>query len=1241
MSISASSILCLAIIVPNVISFSVQNTSEVICNIYVLPQFQPVQNICCCLGKTAPCNNLNSALDCTRHGHTQNVIIHLPENNSLILKAERNNILVGVENFQIVGASMQPSHINCESGAGLVFVNSKNVSIMFSHFHKCNFSNSIPPMLGSLNFINTSNIQLVSNTLANAESTGLIIYNCSGLINIYDLWITNNNAYRVNGGGAFIDFPHNNLPDLIKVNISSSLFFHNKIHCLDRKTTCRGGGLYVNINTSNVLLYINASFVNNTAYWGSGIFLHFLTSANNNSVTINHTYFMYQQYKQDNYLQTNGGGAMILFGEKSSGNVVKITSCRFFNNIASYGGGLSIGTEAVLLQSEVIIFNSTFSSNTGQIGSAIYVSSMIESTCIQKSETSSVVIKNCTFQQNFVPYNRPKKALVIDWGTVYTSRLPLRFFGINFFDNNTGTGLVVSDTSVQFTLDSAVTFVNNTGHSGGAIASLNSGSIIISQGVELIFVNNSADNKGGAIYVSSYGHCFVNIKKNTQYYAVRFYSNTARGEKNSLYVDSISQCTDSMSNSMNSVFCSQYWDYYDSNNCTAEILTGPVYFELENSHSTSSSQFHLSVFSGMKKLLPLVIYDAFHNDITAVTSIIASIKIKHQSAILDPSSHYISDNAITIYKVTTESSSVGDPILHLQTEEPNVIYTSMNIYFLPCPPGYEETENSLPVKKGKAVECQCSEGNYGGTVHCDSNSVGIHAILDSSAIMAYDWDNHKYYIAPSLFISNVHLNSIPLPTNVSLLNDLQCGPFKRTGYFCGDCIHNNEIDITSNNYKCMECTSNYGWIEYLFINFLFLTIFFLIILIFSVNITNGSLGTYILYCQALSLPDTIIHIERTYSESLMIKTKLIDVLILPMSIWNLNFQALVPKSICIHNIRIIHAFILEFLAATYPIVFLAICYILIEMHARNNTLIKLLWKPFRRCFSKVRNTWNNKRSVIDAFAAFLLISYTKFACISLYLLIPQSVRDSNGHTIRQSLLIDPSITFLSKEHQPFFFIALIVFFFVILPTPLLLFLYTFSWFQNMLHRMNIRHHCIVTFMEAFQGFFKDGTDGTKDCRSFAALYFMLRFCMAGFAFFSGNLILKRYMQFMMALILLILLSVVAPYKKNIHNKLDMILVATLLCNIFIAAYFNFPEVYRSLPQIVIAGLIIYAPIICVTLYTVHLVIKYFIRCCFTMRSQGERELLLGHNSLEAYPHRMVEPNRYEDMESSVRDYSLI
>ena len=134
----------------------------------------------------------------------------------------------------------------------------------------------------------------------------------------------------------------------------------------------------------------------------------------------------------------------------------------------------------------------------------------------------------------------------------------------------------------------------------------------------------------------------------------------------------------------------------------------------------------------------------------------------------------------------------------------------------------------------------------------------------------------------------------------------------------------------------------------------------------------------------------------------------------------------------------------------------------------------------------------------------LLISNVKFLSVSFNLLIPVSVyelhRDHYNYSL--GLYYAADLEYFGSENLPYGILAIIMcLFFVILPVTTLAF-YPFSFFQRFLNLFSVRWYILHTFMDAFQGCYKDGTEpGTRDCQWF---YFGVFFSVV---FFYMHLIL--------------------------------------------------------------------------------------------------------------------------------------
>ena len=151
--------------------------------------------------------------------------------------------------------------------------------------------------------------------------------------------------------------------------------------------------------------------------------------------------------------------------------------------------------------------------------------------------------------------------------------------------------------------------------------------------------------------------------------------------------------------------------------------------------------------------------------------------------------------------------------------------------------------------------------------------------------------------------------------------------------------------------------------------------------------------------------------------------------------------------------------------------------------------------PVRNCFKCFRTSWNPKRTILSTFATFLLLSYSKLLFTSICILFAFQPHNSRGERVSSSalLLYDPTIRFFHSEHIPYAVAALLVMLiFILLPLVLLL-VYPTVTFKKCLTCLGFQRWDILNqIMDTFQGWYKDGIEGTRDYRSLSALYLMYR-----------------------------------------------------------------------------------------------------------------------------------------------------
>ena len=125
----------------------------------------------------------------------------------------------------------------------------------------------------------------------------------------------------------------------------------------------------------------------------------------------------------------------------------------------------------------------------------------------------------------------------------------------------------------------------------------------------------------------------------------------------------------------------------------------------------------------------------------------------------------------------------------------------------------------------------------------------------------------------------------------------------------------------------------------------------------------------------------------------------------------------------------------------------------------------------------------------------LYLTYVKLLNATLDILLPVKVFYINpkipGYTDSWYVYYDASYKYFSKEHLPYALISSLLFLVFGLSPLVLLIVYPMSCFQRYCYGAS--NYALRTFVDAFQGHYKDGTEpGTRDSRWFAGIYFLGR-----------------------------------------------------------------------------------------------------------------------------------------------------
>ena len=402
-------------------------------------------------------------------------------------------------------------------------------------------------------------------------------------------------------------------------------------------------------------------------------------------------------------------------------------------------------------------------------------------------------------------------------------------------------------------------------------------------------------------------------------------------------------------------------------------------------------------------------------------------------------------------------------------------------------------------------------------------------------------------------MSNIGLY-VKLPRNFDKLETFLCDPLNRQGFFCSECKENYSYPMYPHFTKCVECNpSKYtrNWIFYVIISYGQLTVFLVLVICLRISATSAPMNAFIFVSQIISQPPFQRGFFHTMDTSVYVFSHgarwFMKFLYSLYGVWNLNFfTALIPPfCLPLQNAHIVIS--LTYIIALYPLFLLILIYVLVELHSRDFKIIVCLWKPFNLCYTRFRRQLDIRASLIDAFATFLLLSYVNFLFVSFDLFFPTQFMAKNGSTVGLASYFDAKFTVSSNPGTILSIIGIVVILlvFVVLPAVLLI-LYPCRFCQKCLTKCRLDFQVLHFLMNSFNGCYKNGTDGTKDCRSFASLYFITRIAVSVDYVLSTRSYYTTVM--VMCLSLAILITVVRPYNKrnDIFNRLDPLMIFFLV-----------------------------------------------------------------------------------------------
>ena len=1145
------------------------------------------------------CDTLNDALNftisLTKNCSGLNISIDLESPNETLQQSVH---IANVSQFNLTGVNS--TMVNCSHGTYLQFEgtphNKMNVDIGKVTFSRCGNGEA------ALSFSGNCDITLNRIVVTKSNGSGLLLKEITGNVTVGHSEFNGNNLNRSFGAGVHISSTGRQQWPISTVAFSHCYFTGNKArNDQTDDIPLNGGGMYVSIGgnrTSVRIVITHCHFSGNDARRGAGLYVSFKDTASHNRLNIKGTRFKNNVYIKENDIYNVGGAALIATVNTSISNTIILQRCTFLNNTATWGGALGLFASPAAVSHEklnrFIVVDSNFSNNCATVGSAISIYCVSVANAPDLCSAFTKISGNSLFTSN--GHRMITKTLATAVSTVNINGFTTRINGTMNFKENIGSPLFVRDTALVIAENSNLTFDNNTAEIGGGIALYDSW-MTVSHGSQLIFRNNKALTDGGAIYahqsedlyVPHAHNCFIRYESVTcppWNWDSRFHfsGNKVNGKSNSIYATSIIPCVwNSTHCHIEDTFCKwANWSFDNPQKCTEHIATAVSSF--------GSTKASIHVAPGIPTDFVVVEDELGHN----------TPKITITPMLWPASTDYkvrYNDDGLVLFGPRNRMLNVL-----IQVDGNRNIFKMINVTVGSCPPGFVFAN----------TYCECYE-NKREFLQCHGRSWNV-SLMRGFCVSFSEINHHNQTVLGRCMFSDsirsLHDSKYyPLPQQEEYLDEDFCQRFNRTGLLCGQCMDGLSIDVLSETFDCHNCYSSFkNWVIFLTVGGLPPLVLFLVILLFHISFIGGSTNGFIFLCQVLSLSQEIVidKVITSYQYHSRGSLVLVNILVDMYSVWSLDTYRIYHSMtqnypLCLgEKLRVIDVLALHYLSALYPFVLIVIAYIVIELHARNCRVLVFLWKPLCLVWAHFRRSLKPQASLVDAFATFIMLSYVKLIRLSLLLMTFTDVirlRMNDIEVVKRVSNYDPTVVFMSREHIPF--VLLGSFFFItfgVLP-PLLLLFYQFRAVQRCLTRCKMNRLGLKTFMDAFQGCYRDGRNGGPDRRFFAGLYLIFR--VAIFVIFNLQIpyIIAYFSLTVTCIIIIILIAFLQPYKVMFFNKLDIVFafILTLFFGLHILGFSYFETTFNVPNPIIVT---IYCLSTIPFIYILGLILlRIFQKCC--------------------------------------------
>ena len=1157
--------------------------SHVACDVVITVNNNGDNSTNCCVYGTCPCSSLTSAL----HDVSDNTVINITSESVTL----HDIVGMGSGNLSNIIITGNGATIMCNNTGGVYCESCSDITIMGITWCQCGRNDST-----ALAFINLSSEILIQDCtfqncpvyIQNSKGNvlikesrfiiGVLDFSCkysTGLYISYDakiiVVISNSNfdgsdstdtALGCICHGAMIE-PSN---DVFEIN--QFLFENTNISSYSVGLSLNTSGenavvklLDVNVcdNRYGIIIYGGTNCLSGLVDVSSATFidnsLGALSIQNADAVNISSATFMNNQNVAFEFVSS----IIDTYDAKSDDLLVDISNSNFYNNLDGvvqiiFYNSAECASASIVFTNVTIYKTSSTSLDTGEplyieventflsvvfkdvtfmsnhVAHALYIHNKQS---VEYYQNVSIQLANCTFDQNYA-YNHMVAMIVTADGHHYNDDITIELNDCNFDNNCGGESIVFINVPLYTVLGSRIldnsTFSNNKGTALHLITSkyLFKGNIL--------FINNSATN-GAAMYVEEV--VVISFDDNAN---VQFINNSAELKGGAMYINLVSQNSDITG------YCDVFYSISNTSNISftnnsAGIAGDSIYFSIPQScpiitdiNNKSSLLYYPNIFNYLKQVFtksppivtspyniklypPAIPVHNSNNDYFIQESKMLGEPIQITASVLDyfnnitePVTFFI--NCVTCgceYILSTHLISVHNHSIYELNILPTVAKDvannkNLSITFLSAlSPIYRQINALLSIELSS-----CRAGyffdNTQGRCICYPHSNLVHCKEDYVEIKIGYWIGnlteqcYTSSICPNDYCSSEHTETSPGYYSLHGKSDDQCSSH-RTGVACGKCKSGYTLA-----YDSPDCINKDKCSAGITILVIVLTILYWIVIVAAV------FG--IMYIQ--------FQISSGYAYGIIYFYSIVDILLVndvSEEVYYLgstlsSFAKLTPPlfgELCL--VKGLSGIDQQFIHYSHA---LAVSLILL--------IIVLVTKYSPRLTLFVG------RCVIRVICLLLLLSYTCLASTSLQLLRPLTFNDVDE--VRTYL--SPDIKYFTGRHLAYAIVAILCEVIIVIGLPLFLLLEPF-----LRRRVNLVR--IKPLLDQFQGCYKD------KYRWFAAYYLICRQVIILIVYVgNGNYYYMLYGLQTACVIIAMIHGVVQPYKNNLLNVLDEVILVILV-----------------------------------------------------------------------------------------------